>query len=180
MRNTAIANVTANSMADEIYIANNEQMRNFIAKTGGTQLPAGKSDIDEAIEWGYDGYLLSKTVTMDGSLSYNLFTVSGLVYIYLFALVGSDVTDVGDNVTVGIPSLTNRFMTAITATSLDAGEVWISGTSTLGYGPIPANYWRIIHENILMYSTVNVIGGQITFYCFWKPISSGATVTVAP
>lgn len=46
IRLKALAGIIDNSLADQLYIADDEQLRKFIAKTGGTQIPTGKSLYD--------------------------------------------------------------------------------------------------------------------------------------
>jgi hypothetical protein len=127
--------------------------------------------------------------TLDGSATawtqaaHRLFTVTGLVKCKVIGLVTESLTG-GATLAVGIAGDTGCFIEALA----DAGAECLSGDMIHNYTTgistplsLPEQGYKYI-SNIdidLLIGTADVTNGQITFYCEWVPISTGATVVAA-
>jgi hypothetical protein len=142
----------------------------FVAKKAVT-FDGGTADA-----WGNDGGAL------DGGV---LFTVTGVVKLYLLGEVNVNLAG-GATIEVGITGATAIFMPQETDTNLDAGHVWLNDGT-------PATYYIIGEEeaaadNLPIYllngqdiiltisGGTDTTGGQVDFYCFWRPLSEDGNV----
>lgn len=131
--------------------------------------------------WGNDGG------TLDGAA---IFTVTGLVFAKLIAVcpTGYDLTGANGTLSVGISGGTTIFMPVETATQIDGGQLWCNdagnGTSIIigeegtAAGNLP-EYALCGTDIILTVATANVTGGQLDFYCIWRPISSDGNLVAS-
>lgn len=108
-----------------------------------------------------------------------LFQVNGLVLCTVFGICrGTSLTGSG-TIAVGTENNTALIIAASTATSIDAGDIWIDATAigeTEEYSKdLP---WILTNGQDLAYEveTATVTAGVIDFYCLWYAISKGATV----
>lgn len=112
--------------------------------------------------------------------AHTLFTVTGDVWVNVFATCQSSLTSGGAaTIEVGVTGLTQGILQQAAATSFDTDMVWTDqgfdeGLSTTRIGNIIANGQDIK----LTIGTTTVTGGQATFYCLWRPLSSNANITV--
>ena len=127
------------------------------------------------------GFVTSKTITFDAGTTgaigeTTLFEVTGVVSIAVMGVVGgtdltgSGVVEVGDDTTA------NQFLEQEPATNLDTNFIWNDATPSL-VGALPTTYVMSGGNVVQTISTDTVTGGTVTYYCFWVPISSNATVS---
>jgi hypothetical protein len=133
--------------------------------------------------------VVSKLVTMDGGTlngigdingtnnPYTLFTVTGIVNATVFGVCGLTIVGAG-TIEVGVTGDTAVLLAQIAnATDLATGELYVDATPTTKVQAPPAS--QIITgglDIIFTAGTADLTAGNITFYCIWEPISSGATV----
>lgn len=118
------------------------------------------------------------------AVAHPLFTVSGVVAVTCFAVVGTDVT-----ITAGAPTIevgtalsTAGLIAQVAGTALDAGEIWHDATPDASVELDSVLTKKIVTQSISYLVVGNTFsGGTITFYCSWYPISPGAkVVAVSP
>lgn len=133
----------------------------------------------------------SKLITFTGAAGLGqvgavpIFTVSGHVAItYIVPLCTVDLVSAGGgSISLGSTSFAASMIAATVATAIDANEFWhfttpapgstplFTGTSLSAAGGV--NY--VTSENVIATVTVgDVTAGAIQFYCYWRPLSSGA------
>ena len=108
-----------------------------------------------------------------------LFQVTGLVLCTIFGVCrGTSLTGSG-TIAVGTENNTALIIAASTATSIDAGDVWIDDTA-IGeteehVGDLP---WILTNGQDLAYEveSATVTAGVVRFYCLWYALSSDADV----
>ncbi len=130
------------------------------------------------------GLLSSKAITYSALTTgatgaTTLFTVTGVVFARVFAVVsGTDLTGSG-TLEVGISGNTAGLVAQVAATALDVGEIWLDGTpatiKTLqGFSILAAGT-----DIIQTIATDTVTAGTLTFYCLWIPVSEDGNVVAA-
>jgi len=110
-----------------------------------------------------------------------LFTVTGDVAVKLFATCTTDVAGALATIEVGITGNTACLLAQTTGTDIDAGETWLDATPALAEA-IDLSTVNIIASGadiIETVATADATGGVITYYCFWRPLSAGASIVVA-
>lgn len=128
------------------------------------------------------GLVASKSVTFAAGTTgaigtTTLFTVSGTVAMYLFAVCGTDLAGTG-TIEVGVAGATAVLANQQVATSIDQNEVWTG--ATLAIGGAMGTSLNVIKQNVIQTIATNTVsGGELTYYCAWVPLSQGATVTAA-
>jgi hypothetical protein len=146
--------------------------------TGGTEPGTNMSVVDEIHEYGGEGYKVSKQITLNGSTSYPVFTVTGLVALKVVALVNTALTNHADTSSLGTTTSAAGLIAATAGTALQTiNQIWVDNAPSK-FETFPASR-TCITESVALASTANIAGGVVTFYAFWKPISSGATVVAA-
>lgn len=110
---------------------------------------------------------------------YNLFTVTGLVELRIIGLCTVDLVGASATLEVGVASNTAAIIAQTTATNIDANEIWNSNTPGLKVMAVSGSLFVYSATIIETAGTANITAGQITYYCIWRPISSGATVVAA-
>ena len=110
--------------------------------------------------------------------AHTLFTVTGDVLVRVFAVCSTDVTGSGTG-EVGVTGNTAALIAQTTGTGIDAGETWIDATPEVGTVAVPATFIITNGLDILLTIGTNTFtAGVITFYCLWRPLSTGADITV--
>lgn len=155
-------------------------LASFVASGGtglGTELPDSKSLYDETRQYG-DGYLAEKAITYTGAVSYAAFTVTGLVAVKVVGYITTVLTNHADTTSVGTATSTAGLIVATAGTAMQvANAVWIDNTPAK-FDAFPSAYSLIGDgEDIAVVGTANIVGGVVSLYCFWKPISSTGDVT---
>jgi len=152
----------------------------YVASGGtalGTELPDSKSLYDMVRQYG-EGYLVEKAITLDGSVSYDVFTVTGVVEVSIVGYVTTDVAAHADNISLGVTGDTAGLIAATAGTAFDQYDMWVDGTPALvGQRPSPAFIGN--GADVKLTGTANIDSGAITFYCFYRPISNDGAVTAA-
>lgn len=149
-------------------------------------LPDGgalSSLVDTSRQYG-DGFLVSKQITYDGSVSYPAFTVTGLVAVQVIGYQTTVVTDHIDDTSVGTASSPAGLIAATSGADLNAagaGAVWLDASPAKFK---PAGFVATRHligdgEDISVVGTANLVGGVIMLHCFWKPLSADGNVVAA-
>jgi len=108
-----------------------------------------------------------------------LFTVTGDVVVSVFGICNVDLVGAGATIEVGVTSGTALLIAQTTATDIDVNEAWISATPALA-GNVPSS--NIIgngQDIIQTVGTANITAGSITYYCYWQPLESSASVVAA-
>lgn len=106
-----------------------------------------------------------------------LFTVTGTVFVKLFAVV--EVAPVGATATliVGTAITTAGLIASTTATNLAIGEIWHDATPDASVELSTVAAEKIVNQNIIQtVGTANITAGRIKYICLWRPASAGATV----
>lgn len=131
-----------------------------------------------------EAFLLSSTWTFAASTTgavgaHTLFTVTGDVLLNVFAVCTTDVTGSGTG-EVGVTGNTAALIAQTTGTAIDAGEVWQNGTPTTGVGAALGNAKPVADglDILLTIGTDTFTAGVVTFYCIYRPLSTGASVSV--
>lgn len=130
-----------------------------------------------------------KTVTFAGGTANNLgdfdgtgnpatlFTVTGTVFVKLFAVV--EVAPVGATATliVGTAVTAAGLIASTTATNLAIGEIWHDANPDASVELSTVAAEKIVNQNIIQtVGTANITAGRIKYICLWRPASAGATV----
>lgn len=108
-----------------------------------------------------------------------LFTVTGDVGFRVYATCTTSLTGANATVEVGIAGNTQSLLEQTTATTIDAGHIWITG------GPDTVNLLPGIFlvsrgaDVIQTIATQAITGGVLTYYCLWFPISTDGSVVAA-
>ena len=132
-----------------------------------------------------DGIIVSKSITYaaatTGAIAASvLFTVTGDVIVNVFAVCSVSLDSGGaSTIEVGITSNTASLIALTTATTIDAGHVWLDAT--------PGTVQPLPTANILTNGTdvsqkitdATITAGALTYYCAWRPLSSDGNVVAA-
>lgn len=113
--------------------------------------------------------------------AHTLFTVTGNVLATVFGVCDTTLDSGGaPTIEVGVTGNTAALIAQSVAKSLADGEVWVDATMTrVGVGAVPA--MQVINDGndiILTIGSATVTAGVVDFYCLWRPLSSGAKITV--
>ena len=111
--------------------------------------------------------------------AHTLFTVTGDVLISVFGVCSSNLLGAA-TIEVGVTGNTAGILAQIAdATTLDAGEVWVDDTATIGVKAIPTTKLLTNGLDVLLtIGSTDLTGGVVTFYCTYRPLSDGSSVTV--
>lgn len=131
-------------------------------------------------------YLATKTVTFSNTTgTVNLFTVTGLVVVRFVAICNTALESAGAcNISLGVVGATDTFGPSVAdVTGWDAGEIW-DGDDFYATPVMPTALYDTAHkllngEDIIATLSAQIDSGAITAYCFWTPLSTGATVVAA-
>lgn len=128
------------------------------------------------------------TTLVTGSSPVTLFTVTGVVLARVWAAITTGLTSTGTNGTlaVGVSGNTGALIAATTAdgTNFPTGSIWAGDTSPTVKGEALSsgglNGVLINASDIIVtIATNSMTAGVLTFYCEWRPVSSGASVVAA-
>ena len=131
-----------------------------------------------------EAFLLESTWTSVENLTgdqaaHTVFTVTGNVLISCFAVCDTSVVGAG-TMELGVTGNTAGLIAQIAnATTLDDGDVWVDADTAVGVGSIPvAKVLNDGNDVILTIGAADLTAGVVDIYCTWRPLSSGASVTV--
>jgi len=110
----------------------------------------------------------------------DLFIVSGDVHVYIFGVCKTTLVGAA-TIEVGVAGATAALIAQIAdATDLVENEGYFSAAPSLALAVAPV--YSVIGGGLDIIQTVgtaNITAGEIDYYCYWKPLSEGATVTAA-
>lgn len=154
----------------------------FVASGGtalGTQLPDSKSLYDMVRDYGR-GYMVSKEITYSGGVLYSAFTVTGLCAVKVLGYITTALTNHGDATSVGTVTSAAGLIAATAGTAMQTvNQVWVDNAPSKFEG-FPANHSLLGDgEDIAVVGTANLAGGVVTLYCWYFPVSTGASVVAA-
>ena len=107
-----------------------------------------------------------------------LFTVTGNVLMYIVPVCTTLLDGATATLEVGVATATAALVAQSTATDIDAGEGWFAATPSLAVANT-AQYHVVSGNVIQTVGTANITAGVVDYYCFWQPLSDGATVVAA-
>ncbi len=125
------------------------------------------------------------TVTFNGAngqstiAEHELFTVTGLVHVKIYAFVVSGPTQSTAAIQLGIAGTTDTLIAVTQEEDLDTDELWYDATPDTQFDTVSnAQMTRILNGQDIGYEiTADVIDdGSLTFVCEWKALSEGASV----
>lgn len=118
------------------------------------------------------------TATTGATGAHTLFTVTGNCLVNVFGICDTDLTGAA-TIEVGVVGNTAGLIAQVAdATGLDDGDIWVDATPAVGVEALPGV--KVINDGadiILTIGTTAVTAGVVDFYCVWRPLSAGATVT---
>lgn len=142
-------------------------------------------DANRQIVSSNEAFLLSSTWTFVGNATgdqaaHTLFTVTGDVLVTVFGVCDTNIAGAG-TMEVGVAGNTAGIIAQIAdATDLDDGDIWVDATPGVGVEALPTT--KIINDGadiILTIGTADLTAGVVDFYCMWRPLSEGSSVSVA-
>jgi len=111
--------------------------------------------------------------------AHTLFTVTGNVLVQVFGICDTSLVGAG-TFEVGVAGNTAGIIAQIAdAEDLDDGDIYVDATPGVGTEALPGKF--IINDGadiILTIGTADITAGVVDFYCLWRPLSSGSSVTV--
>lgn len=112
--------------------------------------------------------------------SHTLFTVTGDVLITIFGSCTTNMAGSGADFEVGVTGNTAGLIAQIAdVEDLDAGDIYADASPEVGTRALPSPLVVVGGLDVLLKITnANITGGVVTFYALWRPLSSGASVTV--
>lgn len=160
-------------------MTNYSNFPNGITVEGGLHV-----DVDATITVKTSSAFTGGTLNAHGNFAgtgnpYSLFTVTGVVELRIFGVCSVDLAGATATLEVGVVSNTASLIAQTTATNIDADEIWLSATPGLKVMAVSGSLFVSTSTIIETAATANITAGQITYYCIWRPISSGATVVAA-
>lgn len=134
----------------------------------------------------FSGLLAYKKVTLDGTSgngaigTFPLFTVKGQCLVALICT--SEVVPAGTSGTLkaGNATTSTRYLPSLTATTLVAGATEdLSGLVTAGTAlkTLPSQMAQDGEAIIATVATTNLTAGTLDYYCFYLPLTNGASVS---
>jgi len=146
-----------------------------------TQQPGIATGISDALLAGGFGYnKVVNTQTFANTVGAPvLFTISGDVIVRIVAVCKVVCASAGAcNASVGIAASTAHIIALTNITLLAAMEIWHDNAPANEIEALTVIKDRIITDgnDILLTLSAQADSGQIAFYCFWTPLSVGATV----
>ena len=109
-----------------------------------------------------------------------LFTVTGTVYMKLFAVVETDLAGATATLIVGTAKNTNGLIASTTATDLDQNEIWHDATPDSSVEAATVLSEKVVNQNVIQTAgTANITSGVLKYICLWRPISANASVVPA-
>ncbi|MFW9968625.1 MAG: hypothetical protein ACFFDF_00395 [Candidatus Odinarchaeota archaeon] len=168
---------TANSKVDSV----GTQTGSVGTQTGsvGTQVSTADSRLTSGL-LSLGGTQVSKTVTYTGAVSYTAFTVTGAVAVKVVGYITTALTNHADTTSVGTSTSAAGLIAATAGTAMQTvNQIWVDNAPSK-FESFPSGYSVIGDgEDISVVGTANLTGGVVELYCFYIPLSSGASVVAA-
>lgn len=115
---------------------------------------------------------------------YTLFTVSGTVFAAIFALSTDTVVNGTDStLQIGVADSTGSIIeeTNLDTSPLTEGFSWvedkIAGAPAAGKVVIAPSSFIVSEDIIQTAGVADITAGSLTYYCLWRPLSDGASLT---
>jgi hypothetical protein len=154
----------------------------FVASGGtalGTQLPDSKSLYDMVKAYG-EGYVVSKQNLTGLIGAATLFTVTGEVEVNVIGYIDTAVTSAGLlTLEVGVAGATAGLTAQTAVADLLADMLWIDATPAVLVAKPTAKVIANGADIIETVGTADATAGQITYYCYWRPLSADGNVVAA-
>lgn len=132
---------------------------------------------------GMASYRAKKELTFSNSTgTVNLFTVTGDVIVKVVAICKTNLASAAAaNFEMGVSGDTDAMIASTLATDVDANEIWHDTTPDSNIEAFSTIREYIISngDDIALTLSAQIDSGAITFYCFWTPLSDGASVVAA-
>ena len=125
--------------------------------------------------------LTTKTVTPGDVGATTLFTVTGEVEAIVVGYIDTTVTSSGGTLKleVGVTGATASLIAQAAEADLIAGDAWVDATPATVVSKPSA---KVIANGANIIQTVSgeaAIAGQVTYYCYWRPLSANGKVVAA-
>lgn len=119
------------------------------------------------------------TATTGAVGAHTLFTVTGNCLVTVFGVCDTNLTGAA-TVEIGVAGNTAALVAQIAnATTLDDGDVYVGASTEVGVAAIPSTFILNDGADIIMtIGSTAVTAGVVDFYCLWRPLSAGSSVTV--
>ena len=158
--------------------------------TGGSEPGTNLSIIDELkrgmVHYNNPNYLAVTadltSATWNTAATHELFTVTGLVRMRIYAEVtttGDDSSGNTANIQLGVENTTNAFIAATEVDDLAAGEIWYDATPTV----VTDDTSSVILDKVVNGEDVGyeitgeaATDGVIVFHCVWEPLNATGNV----
>jgi len=118
-------------------------------------------------------------LTTGATGAHTLFTVTGDVLATVFGVCDTSLVGAA-TLEVGVAGNTAQLLAQIAnTTTLDDGDVYVDADTEAGAGFIPA--MQVINDGADIIATIGaaaITAGVVDFYCLYRPLSSGSSVTV--
>jgi hypothetical protein len=128
-------------------------------------------------------YFVKKELTFSNDTgTVSLFTVTGDLLVKIVPVCKTNVASAAaGNIEMGVSGDTNAMIAATTGTDIDANEIWVDASPDSNIEPMSTVREYIISnsDNVILTLSAQIDSGAITFYCYWSPLSDGATLTAA-
>jgi hypothetical protein len=109
-----------------------------------------------------------------------LFTVTGTVFMKLFATGEVDLVGATATISVGVAGSAVALIASTTATNLIALEIWHDATPDARVELATVATEKIVNSNVIQtVGVANITAGRVRYHCIWKPISSDGNVVAA-
>ena len=120
------------------------------------------------------GRMVSKAIT------HNAFTVTGLCAVKVVGYVTTALSNVAATTSVGTATSAAGLIAATAGTAMQTvGQAWVDNAPSK-FETFPAT-WALIGngEDIVVDGDATLVAGEVTLYCWFIPISAGASVVAA-
>lgn len=129
------------------------------------------------------GELATKELTFSNDTgTVTLFTVTGDVIVRLLPICKTNVASAAaGNIELGVSADVDAMIASTVATEIDANEIWIDASpdASIEAESTSRDYVISNGDDIILTLSAQIDSGAITFYCFWIPLSDGASVVAA-
>jgi hypothetical protein len=131
----------------------------------------------------YGEYKTKKELTFSNNTgTVSLFTVTGDVLVRVVPICKTNIASAAaGNIEMGVSGDVNAMISSTLGTDIDANEIWVDTTPDVNIEALDTMRSYIISngDDIILTLSAQIDSGAITFYCFWTPLSDGASVVAA-
>jgi len=109
-----------------------------------------------------------------------LFTVTGQVFMKLFAVCEVALEGASATIAVGTALSSAGLIASTTAANIIANEIWHDATPDASIELSSVATEKIVNQNVIQtVGTANITAGRLKYFCLWKPISADGNVVAA-